>query len=84
MSTGELQNGPRMENAKKWTFVKQILMVHARGPCQRPRVDIAQVHAWTLCKVTSVGHPKKNVHYFEKTLTLGGFEPQSFAWKSSV
>jgi hypothetical protein len=55
---------------KKWTFVKQILMVHARGPCRRPRVDDAEVHA-SLVWATQ----KKNVHYFEKILTLGGFEP---------
>ncbi len=29
---------------KKRTFVKQILMVHARGPCRRPRVDVVQSH----------------------------------------
>jgi hypothetical protein len=50
---------------EKWKFVKQILMVHAHGPCRRPRVGHAKVHAWTLCKVTSVG-PQKKVHYFEK------------------
>jgi hypothetical protein len=59
---------------EKWTFVKQILMVHAHGPCRRPRVDIAEVHAWTLCQVTSVGHPKKNIKYFEKNIDSRGIQ----------
>jgi hypothetical protein len=36
---------------EKWTFVKQVLMVHAHGPRRRPRVDIANVHAQTTHKV---------------------------------
>jgi hypothetical protein len=55
-------------------------------------MDLADVHAWTTprstrgrCAKSLVWAPKKKVHYFEeKKLTLGGFELQSIAWKSSV
>jgi hypothetical protein len=38
---------------RKWTFVKQISMDLAHGPRQRPRVDIAKVHAQTTHKVST-------------------------------
>jgi hypothetical protein len=57
---------------QKWTFVKQIWKVLAHGPRRRPRVDIAEVHAWTLCKATSVAHPKKNLSYSWKNTDSRG------------
>jgi hypothetical protein len=69
---------------EKWTFVKQILMVHGDGPRRRRRVDIAEVHVWTLCKAPGVAHPKKEIILKKKSVALVGIEPQSVAWKSST
>jgi hypothetical protein len=55
------------EHRQKWTFVKQILIVHAYGPRRRPRVDIAKVHdkvhLWTSHKVPTED-PKKEILFF--------------------
>jgi hypothetical protein len=70
----------------KWTFVKKFEM-----PMQ---MDLTNVHAWTAPRSTR-GHgrkspvwiPKSKTDFFcfvEKSVEVEGFEPQSFAWKSSA
>ncbi len=57
---------------EKWTFVKQILMVHGDGPRRCPRMDIAKVHTWTLNKAPSVAPPKKKIMCKKKISVTGG------------
>ncbi len=60
---------------EKWTFVEHILMVHGDEPRQRPRVEIAEVHAWTLHKVWSPQKRKSDLrknqwHWWELNPSL--------------
>jgi hypothetical protein len=71
---------------QKWTFVKQISMVLAHVPRQRPRMDIAQGPRVDILQTSSLHGPKKKPKplFEKKAVALEGFEIQSTAWRSSA
>jgi hypothetical protein len=62
-----------------WHRLSSRLPLNHFRPKPKGRTE-ARICRSVLCG----GHLKKKIHYSEKILSLGGFEPQSIAWKSSV